>query len=238
MDSNYLIWHLNNSNINLNLKVFESPSSMNARVSLTNISHKQLYQHRMTSSYEQHLSTSLCSAAVRVFAQWGRLTQNRYLMLSCLPPNPHRSRGIQLPTRANLDLCHRVRLSWSIDLTAAWAGLNLLMALFLIGLAIMKIMGSRLHAYNTNALIMAASHKMTISDTSHHSQLVLEFLRILVYCAVLSAIYIAAPTGFPPAATTDCRLAQPVTPETVYCPTLAGRRSKLRNLILFDLQLV
>ena len=31
---------------------------------------------------------------------------------------------------------------------------------------------------------------------------------------------------------TDCRLAQPVTPETVYCPTLAGRRSKPRNLIL------
>ena len=63
-------------------------------------------------------------------------------------------------------------------------------------------------------------------------QAMLEFLRILVYCAVLSAIYIAAPTGFPPAAATDCRLAQPVTPETVYCPTLAGRRSKPRNLIL------
>ena len=60
-------------------------------------------------------------------------------------------------------------------------------------------------------------------------QAMLEFLRILVYCAVLSAIYIAAPTGFPPAAATDCRLAQP---ETVYCPTLAGRRSKPRNLTL------
>ena len=63
-------------------------------------------------------------------------------------------------------------------------------------------------------------------------QAMLEFLRILVYCVVLSAIYIAAPTGFPPAAGTDCRLAQPVTPETVYSPTLAGRRSKPRNLIL------
>ena len=31
-------------------------------------------------------------------------------------------------------------------------------------------------------------------------QAMLEFLRILVYCVVLSAIYIAAPTGFPPAA--------------------------------------
>ena len=48
---------------------------------------------------------------------------------------------------------------------------------------------------------------------------------------VLSAIYIAAPTGFPPAADTDCRLAQPVTPETVYSPTLAGRLGKPRNLI-------
>ena len=63
-------------------------------------------------------------------------------------------------------------------------------------------------------------------------QAMLEFLCILVYCAVLSAIYIAAPTGFPPAAATDCRLAQLVTPETVYSPTLAGRRSKPRNLIL------
>jgi len=33
-------------------------------------------------------------------------------------------------------------------------------------------------------------------------------------------------------ADTDCRLAQPVAPETVYSPTLAGRRSKPRNLIL------
>ena len=63
-------------------------------------------------------------------------------------------------------------------------------------------------------------------------QAMLEFLRILVYCVVLSAIYIAAPTGFPPAAATDCRLAQPVTPKTVYSPTLVGRRSKSRNLIL------
>ena len=62
-------------------------------------------------------------------------------------------------------------------------------------------------------------------------QAMLEFLRIHEYCVVLSAIYIAAPTGFPPAAATDCRLAQPVTPETVYCPTLVGRRSKPRNLI-------
>ena len=53
-----------------------------------------------------------------------------------------------------------------------------------------------------------------------------------MYCAVLSAIYIAAPTGVPSAAATDCRLAQSVTPETVYCPTLTGRRSKPRNLIL------
>src|SRR5271165_4557483 len=60
----------------------------------------------------------------------------------------------------------------------------------------------------------------------------LEFLRILVCCVVLSAISIAAPTGVPPSAATDCRLAQPVTPETVYSPTLAGRRSKPRNLIL------
>ena len=62
-------------------------------------------------------------------------------------------------------------------------------------------------------------------------QAMLEFLQILVYCVVLSTIYIAAPTGFPPAAATDCRLAQPMTPETVYV-TLAGRRSKPRNLIL------
>ena len=53
------------------------------------------------------------------------------------------------------------------------------------------------------------------------------------FSVVLSGIYIAAPTGVPPAADTDCRLAQPVTPETVYSPTLAGRRSKPRNLILF-----
>ena len=63
-------------------------------------------------------------------------------------------------------------------------------------------------------------------------QAILELVRILVYCVVLSAIYTSAPTGFPPAAATDCRLAQSVTPETVYCPTLAGRRSKPRNLIL------
>ena len=52
------------------------------------------------------------------------------------------------------------------------------------------------------------------------------------FTVVLSGIYIAALTGFPPAAETDSRLAQPVTPETVYSPTLAGRRSKPRNLIL------
>ena len=63
-------------------------------------------------------------------------------------------------------------------------------------------------------------------------QAILEFLWILMYCVVLSAIYIAAPTGVPPAAATDCRLAQPVTPETVYSPTLAGRRSKPRNFII------
>ena len=63
-------------------------------------------------------------------------------------------------------------------------------------------------------------------------QAMLEFLWILVYCVVLSAIDTAAPSGFPPATATDCRLAQPVTPETVYSPTLAGRRSKLRNLLL------
>ena len=54
-----------------------------------------------------------------------------------------------------------------------------------------------------------------------------EFL--VKFSVVLSGIYIAAPTGFPPAADTDSRLAQP---ETVYCPTLAGRRNKPRNLIL------
>ena len=63
-------------------------------------------------------------------------------------------------------------------------------------------------------------------------QAMLEFLRILVYSVVLSAIYIAAPTGVPPAAATDCRLVQPVTPEIVYSPTLAGARSKPRNLML------
>ena len=52
------------------------------------------------------------------------------------------------------------------------------------------------------------------------------------FTVVLSGIYIAALTGVPPAAETGYRLAQPVTPETVYCPTLAGRRSKPRNLIL------
>ena len=36
-------------------------------------------------------------------------------------------------------------------------------------------------------------------------QAMLEFFRILVYCVVLSAIYIAAPTGVPPAAATDHR---------------------------------
>ena len=46
---------------------------------------------------------------------------------------------------------------------------------------------------------------------------------------VLSGIYTAAPTGVPPAADTDCRLAQPVTPETVYSPTPVGRLSKPRN---------
>ena len=53
-------------------------------------------------------------------------------------------------------------------------------------------------------------------------QAMLEFLRILVYCVVLSPIYIAAPTGVPPAAVTDCRLAQPVTPETVIVPLWPG----------------
>ena len=56
-----------------------------------------------------------------------------------------------------------------------------------------------------------------------------EFL--VKFSVVLSGIYMAAPTGFPPAADTYSRLAQPVTPETVYCPTLAGRLSKPRNLI-------
>ena len=51
----------------------------------------------------------------------------------------------------------------------------------------------------------------------------LEFLRILVYCVVLSAIYTAAPTEVPSAADTDCRLAGASTPYT------AGRR--LRPLI-------
>ena len=63
-------------------------------------------------------------------------------------------------------------------------------------------------------------------------QSMLEFLRILVYCVVLSAIYTAATTAFSPAAATDCRLAQPVTPETVYSPALAERLSKPRNLII------
>ena len=44
--------------------------------------------------------------------------------------------------------------------------------------------------------------------------------RTLSHCSspctvVLSGIYIAAPTGVPTDAGTDCRLAQPVTPETV-----------------------
>ena len=52
------------------------------------------------------------------------------------------------------------------------------------------------------------------------------------FTVVLSGICIAALTGVPPAADTGYRLAQPVTPETVYSPTLAGRRSKPRNLIL------
>ena len=52
------------------------------------------------------------------------------------------------------------------------------------------------------------------------------------FTVVLSGICIAALAGVPPAAETGYRLAQPVTPETVYCPTLAGRRSKPRNLIL------
>ena len=50
-----------------------------------------------------------------------------------------------------------------------------------------------------------------------------------MYCVLLSAIYIAAPTGVPPAADTDCRLAQPVTLETVYSPTTAGTLSKPRS---------
>ena len=49
------------------------------------------------------------------------------------------------------------------------------------------------------------------------------------FTVVLSGICIAALTGVPPAAETGYRLAQPVTPETVYSPTLAGRRSKPRN---------
>ena len=53
-----------------------------------------------------------------------------------------------------------------------------------------------------------------------------------MYFVVLSEIYTAAPTGVPPAADTDFRRAQPVTPETVYSPTSAGRRSKPRNLVL------
>ena len=61
------------------------------------------------------------------------------------------------------------------------------------------------------------------------------------YCSLVSNLYIVAPTGITPAAITDCRLAQPVTPETVYSPTLAGRlvlsvlntfSCKPRNLIL------
>ena len=36
------------------------------------------------------------------------------------------------------------------------------------------------------------------------------------FTVVLSGIYIAAPTGVTPAADTDCRLAQPVTQETVH----------------------
>ena len=52
------------------------------------------------------------------------------------------------------------------------------------------------------------------------------------FTVALSGIYIAAPTGVPPAADTDSRLAQPVTPENVYSPILAGRRSKPINLIL------
>ena len=52
------------------------------------------------------------------------------------------------------------------------------------------------------------------------------------FTVVLSGICIAALTGVPPAAETGYRLAQPVTPETVYSPTLAGRHSKPRNLIL------
>ena len=52
------------------------------------------------------------------------------------------------------------------------------------------------------------------------------------FSVVLPGIYIAAPTGVPPAADTDSRLAQPVTPESVYSPTPAERRSTPRNLIL------
>ena len=51
------------------------------------------------------------------------------------------------------------------------------------------------------------------------------------FTVVLSGICISALTGVPPAADTGYRLAQPVTPETVCSPTLAGRRSKPRNLI-------
>src|SRR5271165_2424071 len=63
-------------------------------------------------------------------------------------------------------------------------------------------------------------------------QAMLEFLRILVYCAVCQQFISRRLQDFHLPQATDCRLAQPVTPETVYCPTLAGRCSKPRNLIL------
>ena len=50
-------------------------------------------------------------------------------------------------------------------------------------------------------------------------------LSVTLYSGTLVRVY-ASPLA------TDRRLAQPVTPETVYSPTLAGRLSKPRNLIL------
>jgi len=47
---------------------------------------------------------------------------------------------------------------------------------------------------------------------------------------ILSGIYKAAPTGFPPAAAAGRRFAQPTTPETVYSPTPAGRLLRSREI--------
>ena len=51
-------------------------------------------------------------------------------------------------------------------------------------------------------------------------------------CSLVSNFISRRLMGVTPAAAPDCRLAQPVTPETVYSPTPAGRLSKPRNLIL------